>query len=50
VGITRAKKALMVTWNTGRHGDQTPAVPFIALQRWWKEQRGEAGDATAADA
>ncbi len=50
VGITRAKKALMVTWNTGRRGDQTPAVPFIALQRWWEEQRQGAGDATAADA
>ena len=31
VGITRAKKELMITWNTGRQGDQTPAIPFVAL-------------------
>lgn len=36
VGITRAKRELIVTWNTGRpeHPAQ-PAVPFIALQEWW---------------
>ncbi len=34
VGITRAKKELVLTWNTGRHGDQTPALPFVALQGW----------------
>jgi DNA helicase II / ATP-dependent DNA helicase PcrA len=35
VGITRAKKELVLTWNTGRQGDQTPALPFVALQGWW---------------
>jgi DNA helicase-2/ATP-dependent DNA helicase PcrA len=35
VGITRAKKDLIVTWNSGRRGDQQPAVPFIALQTFW---------------
>ncbi|MFA5874564.1 MAG: ATP-dependent helicase [Anaerolineales bacterium] len=35
VGITRAKKELVLTWNTGRKGDQTPAMPFVALQGWW---------------
>ncbi|HEX7540709.1 MAG TPA: 3'-5' exonuclease, partial [Anaerolineales bacterium] len=35
VGITRAKKELVLTWNTGRQGDQTPAIPFVALQGWW---------------
>ena len=32
VGITRARKDLVITWNTGRRGDQQQAVPFIALQ------------------
>ena len=31
VGITRAKKELIITWNTGRQGNQTPALPFAAL-------------------
>jgi DNA helicase-2/ATP-dependent DNA helicase PcrA len=31
VGITRAKKELIITWNTGRRRDAQPAVPFIAL-------------------
>ncbi len=31
VGITRAKKELVVTWNTGRRGDATMALPFAAL-------------------
>ncbi len=37
VGITRAKKELVITWNTGRRGDLQPAVPFIALQTFWEE-------------
>jgi len=36
VGITRAKTALSVTWNTGRRGNAQPSVPFIALQTWWE--------------
>jgi DNA helicase-2/ATP-dependent DNA helicase PcrA len=32
VGITRAKKELIITWNTGQKGDQTPAIPFVALR------------------
>lgn len=35
VGLTRAKKELIVTWNTGRQGDLTQALPFSALQAWW---------------
>jgi ATP-dependent DNA helicase UvrD/PcrA len=31
VGITRARKELIVTWNTGRKGDATPSLPFAAL-------------------
>jgi DNA helicase-2/ATP-dependent DNA helicase PcrA len=38
VGITRAKKELIVTWNTGRQGDQTQAVALAALQGWWGER------------
>ncbi len=38
VGITRAKKELVLTWNTGRKGDQTPAMPFVALQGWWESR------------
>jgi len=36
VGITRAKKDLIITWNTGRTGEQTQALPFSALQGWWE--------------
>jgi DNA helicase-2/ATP-dependent DNA helicase PcrA len=38
VGITRAKRELIVTWNTGRQGDQEQAIPFVALEGWWAEQ------------
>ncbi len=41
VGITRAKKELIITWNTGRQGDRTQALPFSALQAWWNEQARE---------
>jgi DNA helicase-2/ATP-dependent DNA helicase PcrA len=41
VGITRAKKELIITWNTGRRGDQQQAVPFIELSTFWK---GEGDD------
>ncbi|MCL4527957.1 MAG: ATP-dependent helicase [Chloroflexi bacterium] len=34
VGITRARKELIVTWNTGRKGDATPSFPFAALIGW----------------
>lgn len=51
VGITRAKKELVLTWNTGR--SQAPkqmAVPFIALHAWWESHRHEYGAAEQADA
>jgi DNA helicase II / ATP-dependent DNA helicase PcrA len=38
VGITRAKKELIITWNTGRRGDQREAVPLIALRTFWEGQ------------
>jgi DNA helicase-2/ATP-dependent DNA helicase PcrA len=40
VGITRAKKDLIMTWNTGRSRDKLqPAVPFIALQDLWETSK-----------
>jgi DNA helicase-2/ATP-dependent DNA helicase PcrA len=38
VGITRAKRDLIVTWNTGRRSEQPQqqAVPFIALETFWE--------------
>jgi len=43
VGITRAKKELIMTWNTGRRGDQQQAVPFIELRTFLE---GEEHDPT----
>ena len=34
VGITRAKKELVVTWNTGNRGDNRPAAAFTALRTY----------------
>ncbi len=42
VGITRAKKELIITWNSGRQGDMQPAAPLVALQTFWEEQGHEA--------
>jgi DNA helicase-2/ATP-dependent DNA helicase PcrA len=40
VGITRAKRELVVTWNTGRSRQaKQMAVPFIALHTWWEQER-----------
>ncbi len=36
VGITRARRELVITWNGGRDGDQQPALPLVALQAYWK--------------
>ncbi|KPL07824.1 hypothetical protein AMJ86_02655 [bacterium SM23_57] len=37
VGITRAKKELMVTWNNGRNSDLRPSIPFTELQSFLDE-------------
>jgi len=37
VGITRAKKDLIVTWNSGRQGDATPSLALSELMGWWEE-------------
>jgi DNA helicase-2/ATP-dependent DNA helicase PcrA len=38
VGVTRAKKDLIMTWNSGKRGDQQPAVPFTALRAFWEQR------------
>ena len=38
VGITRAKKDLIVTWNSGRQGDVTPSLALSELMGWWEGQ------------
>ena len=42
VGITRAKKELILTWNTGRNGNQQPALPFVELQAFWEKHHAVA--------
>ncbi|MFZ5821601.1 MAG: ATP-dependent helicase [Chloroflexota bacterium] len=36
VGVTRAKRELIVTWNTGRQGDATPSLALSELMGWWE--------------
>lgn len=38
VGITRARKALTITWNTGR-GQAAEATSLLALRTWWETER-----------
>jgi DNA helicase-2/ATP-dependent DNA helicase PcrA len=40
VGITRAKRDLIITWNTGRRQAEKlqPTVPFIALHNYWQKK------------
>ncbi|MFZ4815850.1 MAG: ATP-dependent helicase [Phototrophicaceae bacterium] len=38
VGITRARRELVITWNTGRHGDQREALPLVALRTYWEQR------------
>ena len=48
VGITRARKELIITWNSGRQQPQRPpnqqATAFIALSTWWENQAGNGGN------
>jgi DNA helicase-2/ATP-dependent DNA helicase PcrA len=46
VGITRAKKELIITWNNGRRGESMPAVPLMAMKSFL-ESRGEIQDELA---
>jgi len=38
VGLTRAKRELVVTWNSGRNSDSEPSIPFIELQSYWEKK------------
>jgi DNA helicase-2/ATP-dependent DNA helicase PcrA len=40
VGITRAKRDLIITWNTGNRPSVKlqPAIPFIALRDYWESK------------
>ena len=40
VGITRAKQELVITWNTGRTGEQTQALPLRHCRAGWKAKSG----------
>lgn len=37
VGITRARRELVITWNTGRRGDLQPALPLVELHQFWQD-------------
>jgi ATP-dependent DNA helicase UvrD/PcrA len=39
VGITRARTDLVITWNTGRKGEQVEARPVAALRGWWDQHK-----------
>jgi len=39
VAITRARKELSITWNTGKKGGCQPALPLIALQTFWEKNK-----------
>ena len=43
VGITRARRDLIVTWNGGRKGESRPAYPLLALQEFWQKVLQERG-------
>ncbi len=36
VGITRARKELVITWNSGRDGKMKPAIPLVELSVFWQ--------------
>lgn len=38
VGITRAKQSLTMTWNSGKLGNSTEALPLVALRNFWNLQ------------
>jgi DNA helicase-2/ATP-dependent DNA helicase PcrA len=40
VGITRAKRELVITWNMGRQGELQVAESVLALMKYWSEQQG----------
>ncbi len=41
VGVTRARRELVVTWNNGRYSNLQPAQPFIELAEFWSSRSGK---------
>lgn len=41
VGITRAKKSLIVTWNSGKKGDKQAAVPLLELHHFLESKTAQ---------
>jgi DNA helicase-2/ATP-dependent DNA helicase PcrA len=39
VGITRARKELVITWNNGRYGNLSPAAALLALGSYWENNQ-----------
>jgi DNA helicase-2/ATP-dependent DNA helicase PcrA len=38
VAITRARHSLVMTWNSGKNGDQQPALPFLELSDYLEKE------------
>jgi DNA helicase-2/ATP-dependent DNA helicase PcrA len=49
VGITRARRDLIITWNTGRMGELKPALPLVALEAFWQENLTQESDHPSQD-
>lgn len=41
VGVTRARRELILTWNTGRNGTQRMARPLMSLLSFWEKRNVE---------
>ncbi|MHB8807515.1 MAG: 3'-5' exonuclease, partial [Anaerolineaceae bacterium] len=37
VGITRARKELVITWNEGKYNNCVMAIPFVELNVFWEQ-------------
>jgi len=49
VGITRARRELIITWNTGQRDDEPrqAAAPFLALYTFWESKQGTGDEPSA---
>ena len=43
VGITRARKELVITWNTGKDSRRQPALPLAHLASYWEAGQDDIG-------
>jgi DNA helicase-2/ATP-dependent DNA helicase PcrA len=44
VGITRARRELVITWNVGRKSDKHQATPFVELAAFWEGRHHDPAD------